>query len=78
MKVKIVTDEELPADTVVIHCRDVDENILRLKRAAEAMGSADVAFFKGGKQFFPRLTLYYSLRPRAIFSAPTPRTMFFR
>lgn len=78
MKVKIVTDEELPADTVVIHCRDVDENILRLKRAAEAMGSADVAFFKGGKQFFPRLTLCYSLRPRAIFSAPTPRTMFFR
>lgn len=55
MKVKIVTDEELPADTVVIHCRDVDENILRLKRAAEAMGSADVAFFKGGKQFFPPL-----------------------
>lgn len=78
MKVKIVTDEELPADTVVIHCRDVDENILRLKRAAEAMGSADVAFFKGGKQFSRRLTLYYSLRPRAIFSAPTPRTMFFR
>ena len=55
LKVKIVTDEELPADTVVIHCRDVDENILRLKRAAEAMGSADVAFFKGGKQFFPPL-----------------------
>ncbi|MCB6615840.1 hypothetical protein [Ruminococcus sp. 210702-SL.1.03] len=80
MKVKIVTDEELPADTVVIHCRDVDENILRLKRAAEAMGSADVAFFKGGKQFFPPLDsiLFFSLRPRAIFSAPTPRTMFFR
>lgn len=56
LKVKIELDDSLSQNEVVIRCRDIDENILQLKRAAENLSTdTDIVFLKDNVQFFPSL-----------------------
>lgn len=56
MKVKIELDDSLSQNEIVIRCRDIDENILQLKRAAENLSAdTDIVFLKDNIQFFPSL-----------------------
>lgn len=56
LKVKIELDDSLSQNEVVIRCRDIDENILQLKRAAENLYTdTDIVFLKDNVQFFPSL-----------------------
>lgn len=79
MKIKIEIDEELQEEEVIIRCRKMDEQILRIQAAVmeESRGERHIALKQGGTEYFLpiRELLFFETENKTVY-AHTREKMF--